>query len=120
MKLEGKSELFRALGRVYPSSLEPSPKVKAVVAKMESLSCINTDVPREPDRCQPCPECGDGYKDCKCPLADTYRQTDGSDATNCDGFSPCPRCMGTGYRRDWQGRKVQCDDCWNDQTESKR
>jgi hypothetical protein len=108
MKLEGKSELFKA------------------------LAGISTDVPREPDRCQPCPECGDGYKDCKCPLADNYvktcdhfpgqqdcdwcrdRQIDGSEATNCDGFSPCPRCMGTGYRRDWRGYKVQCDDCWPD------
>jgi hypothetical protein len=89
MKLEGKSELFRMLG---------------------SLAGINTDVPREPDRCQPCPECGDGYKDCKCPLANTYRQVDGSEAT------VCPKCLNTGYRRNWQGRNVQCDDCWNDMT----
>ncbi len=26
----------------------------------------------------------------------------------------CPRCMGTGYRRDWRGQQVRCDDCWSD------
>lgn len=31
-----------------------------------------------------------------------------------DGDLPCPKCLDTGYRRDWRGMKVQCDDCWND------
>lgn len=26
----------------------------------------------------------------------------------------CLKCLDTGYRRDWRGTRVQCDDCWND------
>ncbi len=28
----------------------------------------------------------------------------------------CPKCLDTGYRRDWRGSQVQCDDCANDFT----
>ncbi len=26
----------------------------------------------------------------------------------------CEKCGGTGYRRNWSGMRIQCEDCWND------
>jgi hypothetical protein len=53
---------------------------------------------REPAAKSPCPECRDPTA-CNCPLADNY---------------VCEKCLNTGYRRDWRGTKVQCDDCYPD------
>lgn len=30
------------------------------------------------------------------------------------GGGVCPKCLDSGYRRDWRGTRVMCDDCWND------
>ena len=30
------------------------------------------------------------------------------------GDGVCPKCLDGGYRRDWRGNRVMCDDCRND------
>jgi hypothetical protein len=74
-----------------------------------------------------CPECGDAAR-CECPMSDSYRQIDGTEATTCQGCDgtggpgkncagcggtgvrtdPCWRCNDMGYMKDWSGKKCPC------------
>lgn len=55
-----------------------------------------------------CDQCGKVFG---IPTRDYRGQFDHEPAVPLCEDCNCPRCLGTGYRRDWRGHRVRCDEC---------